>query len=136
MFLRFRCCEIVRLKALDPYFENSKNIFTLPHPRLIYATVEDRPKYLKIAILSSCWAYFELHPKLSFLNDSRNQRGLRQDEKFFIFLKVWIKTFQTHHLPCILPKWVLRYPYLKFFALGVFSHKKPPARSKTEASFK
>ena len=110
--LRFRYHEIVRLKALDLYFSKMKKLYILPQCPFVYVTVED------IKILKNC--YFELHQKISFLNASRNQRGLRQDYKFFNFSKIWIKTFQTHYLSCILGTWLLRYLHLKFCALGFF----------------
>ena len=118
--LRFRYHEIVRLKALGLYFSKIKKIYPSSIP------FDLRYCWGHIKILKNC--YFELHQKISFLNASRNQRGLRQDENFFYFSKIWIKTFQTHYLSCILGTWLLRYLCLKFCALGVFSHKKTPAR--------
>ena len=50
--LRFRYHEIVRLKALCLYFSKIKKIVILPQFPLIYVTVEDTSKSLKIAILS------------------------------------------------------------------------------------
>ena len=50
--LRFRYHEMVRLKALDLYFSKIKKFHILPQFPLIYVTVEDTSKSLKIAILS------------------------------------------------------------------------------------
>ena len=112
--LRFRYHEIVRSKALDLYFSKIKKT---SHPSSI--PFDLRYCWGHIKILKNC--YFELHQKISFLNASRNQRGLRQDYNFFNFSKIWIKTFQTHYLSCILGTWLLRYLHLKFCALGFFS---------------
>ena len=50
--LRFRYHEMVRLKALDLYFSKIKKFYILSQFPLIYVTVEDTSKSLKIAILS------------------------------------------------------------------------------------
>ena len=116
--LRFRYHEMVRLKALDLYFSKIKKFYIFPQFPLIYVTVEDTSKSLKIAILS----FTQKYPS-SMLAETKGDWG-----RIINFSKVWIKTFQTHYLSCILGTWLLRYLHLKFCALFLFFHKKPPAR--------
>ena len=85
--LRFRYHEIVRLKALDLYCSKIKKLYILPQCPLIYVTVEDISKSLKIAILS----FTKKYPS-SMLAETKGDWG--RIKIFSIFQKYGSRTFK------------------------------------------